>query len=422
MAKHRVVITGLGIVTPLGNDIETTWQKLLAGKSGISYLADKFPSLANYDCKVAGFVKNEQALIDDILTTKEQHHTDRFIHLGLIAAKQAMIDSGLSGSLPEQRDRFGSYIGVGLGGLSQIENAVKKYDSDGPKRLSPFTIPSLISNEAVGWASIKWNIQGPTAIITNACSSSSNALGIAMREIRDGYSDYILAGGTESCMIPAAIAGFGNMRALSNWQGNPEQASRPFDAQRTGFVMAEGAAMLVLERKDLAIKRNAKIYAEIVGYGSTTDAYHITAIHPDGMGGIMAVRQALIDANIEPSQVDYVNAHGTGTKMNDLVETKILKHVFGKHVNPSNPKHACISSTKSMTGHMLGATGAAEAIFCALALYNQILPPTINLENTDPCCDLDYIPNVARNANIKYAISNSFGFGGNNATLVLKTP
>ncbi|KKQ32425.1 MAG: 3-oxoacyl-[acyl-carrier-protein] synthase 2 [candidate division TM6 bacterium GW2011_GWF2_37_49] len=422
MPKHSVVITGIGIVSPLGNDVDTTWKNLIAGKSGISYLADKFPSLANYDCKVAGFVRNEQSLIDEILTAKEQLHTDRFIHLCLIAAKQAMNDSGLSNSLPEQRDRFGSYIGVGLGGLSQIEKAIKKYDTDGPKRLSPFTIPSLISNEAVGWASIKWNLQGSTAIITNACSSSSNALGLAMREIRDGYADYVLAGGTESCMIPAAIAGFGNMRALSTWQGNPENASRPFDSQRTGFVMAEGAAMLILERKDLAIKRNAKIYAEIVGYGSTTDAYHITAIHPDGTGGIKAIQQALHDAQIEPSQVDYINAHGTGTKMNDAVETKILKHVFGQHVNSNSKRHAYISSTKSMTGHMLGATGAAEAIFCALAIQNQILPPTINLDNADPICDLDYIPNIAIKANVKYAISNSFGFGGNNATLVLKTP
>ena len=422
MPKHSVVITGIGIITPLGNNVATTWENLLAGKSGISHLADKFPSLADYDCKVAGFVKNEQSLIDEILTAKEQHHTDRFIHLCLVAAKQAMNDSGLSNSFPEQRDRFGSYIGIGLGGLSQIENAIRKYDSNGPKRLSPFTIPSLISNEAVGWASIKWNIQGSTAIITNACSSSSNALGLAMREIRDGYADYMLTGGTESCMIPAAIAGFGNMRALSTWQGNPENASRPFDAQRTGFVMAEGAAMLMLERKDLAIKRNAKIYAEIAGYGSTTDAYHITAIHPDGTGGIRAVEQALHDAQIEPSQVDYINAHGTGTKMNDAVETKILKQVFGQHVNPSSERHACISSTKSMTGHMLGATGAAEAIFCALAIQNQIIPPTINFDNADPNCDLDYVPNIARKATVNYAISNSFGFGGNNATIVLKTP
>jgi 3-oxoacyl-[acyl-carrier-protein] synthase II len=421
MPKYSVVITGLGLITPLGNDVQTTWKNLIAGKSGISDLTNKFPSLVDYDCKVAGFVKNEQSLIDEILTAKEQQHTDRFIHLCLIAAKQAMLDSGLSNSFPEQRDRLGSYIGVGLGGLTQIEKAIKKYELDGPKRLSPFTIPSLISNEAAGWTSIKWNIQGTTAVVTNACSSSSNAIGFAMREIRDGYSDYMLVGGTESCMIPAAIAGFGNMRALSTWQGNLEQASRPFDLQRTGFVMAEGAAMLVLERKDLAIKRNAKIYAEIVGYGSTTDAYHITAIQPDGIGGIRAVQQALQDAQIEPGQVDYINAHGTGTKMNDAVETKILKTVFGQHVNPNNSIHACISSTKSMTGHMLGATGAAEAIFCALAIQEQILPPTINLDTPDPNCDLDYVPNIARKTKVKYVISNSFGFGGNNATLVLKS-
>jgi 3-oxoacyl-[acyl-carrier-protein] synthase II len=420
MPKHSVVITGIGLITPLGNNTKTTWQNLIAGRSGTGVLSEKFPSLLDYSCKAAGFVKDEQGLIDEILNLKEQGHTDRFIHLCLVAAKEAMLDSELSSMVPEQRERFGSYIGVGLGGLGQIEKAITKFEHEGAKRLSPFTIPSLISNEAAGWTSIKWNLQGATAVITNACSSSSDALGIALREIRDGYADYMLAGGAECCMIPAAIAGFGNMRALSTWQGDPTQASRPFDLQRTGFVMGEGAAMLVLERKDLAIKRGAKIYAELAGYGSTTDAYHITAIHPEGLGGIKAVNAALADAKIRPDQVDYVNAHGTGTKMNDLVETKILKQVFGSHVNPSNPNHAFVSSTKSMTGHMLGATGAAEAAFCALAIQNQILPPTINLDYPDPDCDLDYIPNSARQAKVEIAISNSFGFGGSNATLVFK--
>lgn len=422
MPKHSVVITGVGLITPLGNDTQTTWQNLIAGKSGITSLVEKFPSLADYHCKVAGFVKNEQSLIDEILNAKEQQHTDRFIHLCLIAAKQAMQDAGLSQTFPEHRDRFGSYVGVGLGGLIQIEKAIQKYALDGAKRLSPFTIPSLISNEAVGWTSIKWNIQGATAIITNACSSSSDALGLAMREIRNGYADYMLAGGAESCMIPATVAGFGNMRALSTWQGNPEESSRPFDLNRTGFVMGEGAAMLLLERKDLAVKRGAKIYAELAGYGSTTDAYHITAIHPEGTGAIRAVSQALHDAQIEPTQVHYINAHGTGTKMNDAVETKVLKNIFGEHVNPKSENHACVSSTKSMTGHMLGATGAAEAIFCVLAIQNQIMPPTINLDTPDPECDLDYVAKTARKSKIECAISNSFGFGGSNATLVFKKP
>lgn len=420
MPKHTVVITGIGLITPIGNNAKTTWENLVNGKSGISPLVEKFPSLQDYSCKVAGFVKNEQPLIDEILSIKEQGHTDRFIHLCLIAAKEAMQDSGLSETFPTQRDRFGSYVGVGLGGLSQIEKAITKFEHDGAKRLSPFTIPSLISNEAVGWSSIKWNLRGATAVITNACSSSSDAIGLALREIRDGYADYMLAGGTESCMIPATIAGFGNMKALSTWQNEPSQASRPFDSLRTGFVMGEGASMLVLERKDLALQRGAKIYAELAGYGSTTDAYHITAIHPEGLGGIKAIEAALADAQINRDQVDYVNAHGTGTRMNDLVETKILKHVFGAHIDPKTKHHAVVSSTKSMTGHMLGATGAAEAAFCALAIQNQILPPTINLTHPDPECDLDYIPNHSRNAQVNVAISNSFGFGGSNATLVFK--
>ena len=419
MSKCEVAITGIGLITPLGNDTGTTWNNLIAGKSGIGFISDRY-NLENYPCKVAGFVKNDQAFIDQVLSPKDQHKAGRFIQLALVAAKQAMEDSGLSDIFPEQRDRFGSYMGIGVGGLGEIEQVFREYIAGGPKKVSPFTIPSLISNEAVGWASIKWNLQGPCAVVVNACSSSSDALGIAFRSIKDGYADYMLAGGTESCAIPITVVGFGNMRALSTWTGDPAGASRPFDALRTGFVMSEGAAMLVLERKDLAIKRGAKIYAEILGYGSTCDAHHITAIHPDGRGAINAVKMALNEAKINPEKIGYINAHGTGTRMNDVVETNVLKHVFGEHVCAEKLGHIAVSSTKSMTGHMLGATGAAEAIFCALALQNQILPPTINLENPDPACDLDYIPGCARDSKITYAISNSFGFGGGNTVLVLR--
>lgn len=420
MSKCEVAITGIGLITPLGNDVNTTWGNLVAGKSGISFISDRY-NLENYPCKVAGFVKNDQELIDQVLSPRDQHKAGRFIQLGLVAAKQAMEDSGLSDIIPEKRDRFGSYMGVGIGGLGEIERSFREYIAGGPKRISPFTIPSLISNEAVGWASIKWNLQGPCAVIANACSSSSDALGIAFRSIKDGYADYMLAGGVESCAIPITIVGFGNMRALSTWTGDPAGASRPFDALRTGFVMAEGAAMLVLERKDFAVKRGAKIYAEILGYGATCDAHHITAIHPDGRGAINAVKMALNEAKINPEDIGYINAHGTGTRMNDVVETNVLKHVFGEHVCAEKPGHIAVSSTKSMTGHMLGATGAAEAIFCSLALQNQILPPTINLENPDPACDLDYIPGgYARDSKISYAMSNSFGFGGGNTVLVLR--
>lgn len=419
MSKCEVAITGIGLITPLGNNTQTTWKSLVAGKSGISFISDRY-NLENYPCKVAGFVKNEQALVDSVLSLKDQQKSGRFIQIGLVAAKQAIEDSGLSENFPEQRDRFGTYLGVGIGGLGEIEYAVREFLNGGVKKVSPYVIPSLISNEAAGWISIKWNLQGPSAVIANACSSSSDAVGMAFRLIKDGYADYMLAGGVESCAIPIAIVGFGNMKALSTWAGDPAQASRPFDALRTGFVMSEGAAVLTLERKDLAVKRGAKIYAEIVGYGATADSHHITAIHPEGRGAINAIKQALSESGINSDKIGYINAHGTGTRMNDIVENRVLKAVFGSHVDPQNSNHAVISSTKSMTGHMLGATGAAEVAFCALALQNQIVPPTINLENFDPECDLDYVPRLARFVDIKYAISNSFGFGGGNTALVLK--
>jgi 3-oxoacyl-[acyl-carrier-protein] synthase II len=419
MTKCEVVISGIGLVTPLGNDTLTTWQNLIAGRSGTSLITDRF-NFENYPCKVAGFVKNEQAYLDRVLSSKDQNHTGRFIHLGLIAADHALKDANLSVNFPEQRERFGAYIGVGVGGLGEMERYVHDYASGGPKKVSPFAIPSLISNEAAGWISIKWDLQGPSSVITNACSSSSDAVGMAFRLIRDGYADYMIAGGTESCAIPITVVAFGNMRALSTWDGDPAKSSRPFDALRSGFVMSEGAAMLILERKDLALKRGARIYAEIIGYGATSDAHHITAIHPEGRGAVNAINLALSDAKISPEQVGYINAHGTGTKMNDIAETRALKKVFGPHICPQNSKHIFVSSTKSMTGHMLGATGAAEAAFCALALKEQMLPPTINLDNPDPECDLDYVPMVSREVNIRYAISNSFGFGGGSTVLVFK--
>ena len=419
MSKCEVAITGIGLVTPLGNDTQTTWRNLIAGKSGIGLISDRY-NLENYPCKVAGFVKNEQELINQVLSLKDQRKAGRFIQLGLVAAKQAMEDSGFSENLPDQRDRFGTYLGIGVGGLGEVEHAVHEFMDGGAKKVSPYVIPSLISNEATGWIGIKWNLQGPSAVIANACSSSSDAVGMAFRLIKDGYTDYMLAGGVECCAIPITIVGFGNMKALSTWTGDPAQASRPFDALRTGFVMSEGAAVLLLERKDLAVKRGAKIYAEISGYGATADAHHITAIHPEGRGAINSIKLALSESEINPKDIGYINAHGTGTRMNDIVESRVLKTVFGSHVDPSNPKHAVISSTKSMTGHMLGATGAAEAAFCALALQNQVVPPTINLENPDPECDLDYVPGLARQVQMQYAMSNSFGFGGGNTALVLK--
>ncbi len=422
--KHRVVITGLGLITPLGNDIKMCWNNLLNGCSGISYLPDDFwpENCKGFPYNFAGFVKNEKEILDESFSSEKQRKSDRFIHLAMIAGRRAILDAGLNSQLPEDRFRFGCVMGVGVGGIRTIEEAARDLYSRGPKKVSPFLIPRSISNQAAGWLSMEWNLQGQISAIVNACSSSGDSIGAAYKNIKDGYADYMLAGGTESSITPLAVSAFGNMRALcsSNKFDDPTKASRPFDLNRAGFVMGEGAACLVLERMDLAEKRGANIYAEIVGFGSTSDAYHITAMQPEARGAIGAIKMALDSAKINESQVGYVNAHGTSTQMNDKIETVALKNVFGEHINPANENHIAVSSTKSMTGHMLGATGASEAIFTILALKNQMLPPTINLENPDPECDLDYVANVAREHKFKYAISNSFGFGGGNSVLVLK--
>lgn len=416
--RNDVVITGIGLVTPVGNDTQTAWQALVQGKSGTGP-QDRF-DMPDYPCKAVGLVRNEQAALDAVFSTKNQSRTDRFIHLAVLAGHQAMVDSGFSHENPEQRHRFGVYLGVGVGGLPGISDAVMRSHQEGLRRVSPFVIPKTVNNQAAGWLSMLWNLQGSILAIGNACSSSGDSVGLAFRAIRDGYADYMLAGGSEACILPMSIAGFGNMRTLTHWDGDPAAASRPFDAKRTGFVMAEGAAIMVLERKDFALARGAKIYAEIVGYGTSSDAFHVTAMHPDGRGAVQAVHMALEDANIKPNQVGYVNAHGTGTPMNDPIETAVLKKVFGELIDPKKSEHIAVSSTKSMTGHMLGAAGGAEVAFTALALQNQIMPPTINLENLDPACDLDYVANQSRKASFEYAISNAFGFGGGNSVVVLK--
>lgn len=417
--KHRVAITGIGLITPLGNTTESTWQNIIAGVSGTSIIDDRV-ALGDYPYRHVGQVRNEKAFIDAVISEKNQTKTDRFIQLALVAGHEAMMSAGLTTEQPLVRERFGCYVGVGMGGLGSLSTTVLSLDQGGYKKVSPFMIPKTISNEAAGWLTMTFNLQGPSAAITNACASSGDALGMSFRLIRDGYCDYMLAGGSESCVVPVSIVAFGNMRALSGWAGESAQASRPFDKQRTGFVIAEGAAMLVLERYDLAEARGAKIYAEMVGYGARSDAHHITAMHPEGRGGVAAIRAALEDAQITPEQVGYINAHGTGTLMGDVIETQVIKQTFGQHVNPEREGHLVVSSTKSMTGHMLGAAGAAEAAFTALALHHETLPPTINLTDPDPACDLDYIALCARKQPIDYAISNSFGFGGSNVVLALK--
>jgi 3-oxoacyl-[acyl-carrier-protein] synthase II len=416
--KHSVAITGIGLVTPLGNDTKTTWNSLLEGKSGLGYIDHE--ALQDYPCKVVGTVKNEQEKLNAIFAPAKQRKAERFIQLAVLAGHEAMIDAGLSAQFPENRDRFGSLLGVGIGGVESICNAEVMLREHGAKKTSPFLIPKTISNLASSWLSMEWNLQGCVGAFVNACSSSADALGHSFRMIRDGYADYMLTGGTESALSPLAISAFGNIRAISAWQGEPEKASRPFDRDRCGFVMSEGAGILVLERMDLAQKRGANIYAEVVGYGATSDAYHMVAMHPQGRGAVNAINIALQDAKVDKEQIGYINAHGTSTQMNDKIETSILKTVFGSHVLPQTKNHAVVSSTKSMTGHMLGAAGGAEISFAALALKNQKVPPTINLENPDPDCDLDYVPNAARDAKIDFAISNSFGFGGGNSVVVLK--
>lgn len=416
--KNRVVITGIGLVSPVGNNTVTSWKSIINGNSGISCFKTSYD--LGYASSIAGQVKNEQELIDDLLSVKEQRKTDRFIHLALIAAYEAVCDSGLTNLKPEQQYRFGSYVGVGIGGLATIGLSALRFKERGYKAISPFLLPKAICNEAVAWLSIKLKLKGPTMAVVNACSSGNDAIGQAFRAISDGHVDYMLAGGTESCLTPLSFAGFGNMRALASWKGVPEKASRPFDKDRCGFVISEGASFLVLEREDFARQRGANIYAEIVGYGATTDAYHITAIHPDGEGAVRAINIALKEAGVDRSEIGYVNAHGTATLMNDPVETKVLKTVFGHYIEKNNQNRILVSSTKSMTGHMLGAAGGLEVAFTALALKHKVFPPTINLDNSDSQCDLDYIPHVAREANVSYAISNSFGFGGANSVILLK--
>ena len=422
--KHRVVITGIGLINSLGNNSKTVWSNIIAGKSGITNVRQDFwpEQYADHPYTFAGLVKNEQEILDSVFPGAKQRRTSRFIHLAMIAGHEAMLDAGLSKTFPKDRQSIGACLGVGIGGIETIESAVLDLHRAGPKRVSPFLIPRAISNQASGWLCMDWDLQGSMSAIVNACSSSADAIGHAFRTIRDGYADYMLTGGTESCITPLAFAAFGNMRALCSNKNfdDPTKASRPFDKKRAGFVMGEGAGILILERMDLAQKRGANIYAEVAGFGVTADAYHITAMHPEGRGAVNAIKMALNDAKIDKNDVNYVNAHGTSTKMNDRIETLALKKVFGSKIDPNLNNHIAVSSTKSMTGHLLGAAGGTEVSFSALSLKNQILPPTINYQNIDTECDLDYVPNSAREHNVDVVISNSFGFGGGNSVVVLK--
>ena len=405
--KRRVVVTGLGLITPLGSGVEKTWNALCAGKSGIRRITKFDPS--GHACQIAGEVADFDPA--DYIEKKEIKKMDTFIHYAVAASQMAVDDAGFKVT-PENADRVGVYIGSGIGGLPAIEAFHKVLLEKGPDRVSPFFIPMVIINLASGQVSMRLGARGPNSCAVTACATGNHCIGDAFRLIERGDADVMIAGGAEAAITPLCVAGFASARALSTRNDQPERASRPFDKERDGFVLGEGAGVLVLEELELARRRGARIYAEIVGYGMTADAYHITAPPEDGHGAVRCMRRALEDAALAPGAIGYVNAHATST-MADRIETSAVKQVFGDHA-----RRLAVSSTKSMTGHLLGAAGGVEAVFSVLAIHRGILPPTINQEVPDPECDLDYVPNVARRAEVHTVLSNSFGFGGVNACLI----
>lgn len=408
--KRRIVITGMGIISPLGTGIEKNWRGIVEGKSGVRRIT-RFDA-ANYPVQIAGEVPDFNP--EEFIEKKEIKKMDTFIHYALAASIMAAKDAGLEVT-SDNAERVGVYIGSGIGGLPAIEHWHTVLKEKGPGRVTPFFIPMVIINLASGQVSIQLGAKGPNSSAVTACATGNNSIGDAFKIIERGDADAMIAGGTESVITPLCVAGFSSMKALSTRNDVPEAASRPFDKDRDGFVLGEGAGILVLEEMEFAKKRGAKIYAEIVGYGMTADAYHITSPTPEGEGAARCMNMALKSGGINPEEVDYINAHGTSTPPGDAAETMAVKRVFKEHA-----KKLAVSSTKSMTGHLLGAAGGIEAVFTALAIYKGIMPPTINYETPDPECDLDYVPNKAREKKINFAISNSFGFGGTNATLVFK--
>ncbi|MFA7294088.1 MAG: beta-ketoacyl-ACP synthase II [Candidatus Omnitrophota bacterium] len=409
--KKRVVITGLGVVSPVGNDVASFWQSLIDGKSGVGPNTT-FDATA-FDSRIAAEVKNFNPT-DYGISLKDIKRTAKFVQFAIAAAKEAMESSGLD-SKKNDATRMGVIIGSGIGSLHTIEEEHKIFLSKGPSRLSPFLIPMLIVNEASGMVAIIHGLKGPNSCVATACASGSHAIGEAYRTILYGDADIMLTGGTESCIVPTAVGGFCALRALSTRNDDPKRASRPFDRDRDGFIMAEGCGLVVLETLEHAQKRNANIIAEIVGFGMSCDAYHITAPDPEGSGAAQAMSMALKDAKMNPEEMTYINAHGTSTKLNDKIETLSMKKAFGPY-----SKKVMISSTKSVTGHLLGAAGGVEFVACCLAIRDGVVPPTINYENPDPDCDLDYVPNIARKTNVITCMSNSLGFGGHNASLIVK--
>lgn len=414
----KVVVTGIGMVTPVGNGKVATWNALKAGKCGIGRIT-KFDA-SRCTCQVAGELKDFDAYLDETgyVDRKAMRHMDPFAVYGVAAAVEAWRDAGFTDDNRPDMDRVGTMVGNGIGGMHTTGEAWKTLLERGPDRLSPLAIPELIANEGAGNISMAIGAKGPALTAVTACASSTDALGLALDMMRAGRADVVVAGGTEATVMEFAVGGFMKMRALATqFNDRPEKASRPFNVDRNGFVMGEGAAMLILETEEHAKARGAKVYCEFAGYGATSDAYHITAPDPSGAGAVKAIRIALRDAGVEDlSAVDYINAHGTSTHLNDVMETKAFKEVFGEEL----AHRIKISSTKSMTGHLLGATGALEAAVCALAIDDRFIPPTINYENPDPECDLDYTPNVGVEKDVRVALSTSLGFGGHNSAIVFK--
>jgi 3-oxoacyl-[acyl-carrier-protein] synthase II len=410
LSRRRVVVTGLGIISPVGNTVDEAWANIVAGKSGITRIS-KFDASA-FASQIAGEVKGFD--VAQYISPKEARRMDFFIHYGIAAGMQAIKDAGLEAK-PQDAERIGINIGSGIGGLPFIEDTHKEYLANGPRRISPFFIPASIINMISGNLSIMYGFQGPNLSCVSACATGNHSIGESARLIEHGDADVMVAGGSESCVCPLAVGGFASAKALSTRNDDPAAASRPWDTGRDGFVLGEGAGVVVLEEYEHARARGAKIYCEMAGYGMSADAYHITAPTEDGSGAARSMRNAMQSAQLRAEDIDYINAHGTSTPLGDIAETKAVKLFFGDHA-----KKLAVSSTKSMTGHLLGAAGGVEAVFTILAIRDQIAPPTANLAEQDPACDLDYVPNTARKMNIDAALSNSFGFGGTNATLVFK--
>jgi len=410
MRRRRVAVTGMGVISPVGNDIATFWNSLVEGKSGIGYI-DRF-DVSAYPTKIAAQVKGFNP--GDYISRKEARRMDKFVQFACAATRMALEDAGLTINA-ENADRVGVWIGSGIGGLETFEMQHQNLLGKGVGSISPFFIPMLIANMAAGQVSILFGAKGPNGCTVTACATATNSIGDAFRFIQRGEADVMITGGTEASITPLGMAGFCAMKAMSTRNDEPEKASRPFDAGRDGFVMGEGAGIVILEEMERALQRGARIYAEVIGYGTTADAYHVVQPEPEGDGAARAFAMALRDAGIAPGEVDYINAHGTGTEFNDAMETRAIKKILGKHAY-----EVAISSTKSMTGHMLGAAGAVEFIVAVLACKHDLIPPTINYTTPDPDCDLDYVPNTARRRNVRVAISDSLGFGGHNAVLVVR--